>query len=242
MPARVSETFVLRTYPFREADLIVSFFTRDQGKLRGVARRARKPKSPFGAGLERLSRVHMAYFERENRDLVNLSGCELIESPFALQSDYTRGIALDYFAETAEHLLPPHEPNEKFFRLLAAALEYLAGTGPARRSDLAGMPPDPATSGSVVPANSLGSSGGDVWTAILYVSLWAVRLTGVFPEMRVSRESGEIAEEMFVKPLKGLAPRPWTKSTAADLRRLLIRAMEQHVERRFLTVPLLEAL
>ena len=50
MPARVSETFVLRTYPFREADLIVSFFTRDQGKMRGVARRARRPKSPFGSG------------------------------------------------------------------------------------------------------------------------------------------------------------------------------------------------
>src|SRR5579864_3476470 len=97
MPARVSETFVLRTYPFREADLIVSFFTRDQGKLRGVARRARRPKSPFGSGLERLSHVRMAYFERENAELANLSGCELIESQFGLQSDYSRGIALDYF-------------------------------------------------------------------------------------------------------------------------------------------------
>ena len=57
MPARVSEAIVLRTYPFREADLVVSFLTRDQGKLRGVARRARRPKSGFGAGLERLSHV-----------------------------------------------------------------------------------------------------------------------------------------------------------------------------------------
>jgi len=211
MPARVSDSFILRTYPFREADLIVSFFTRDRGKLRGVARRARKPKSPFGAGLERLSRVNMAYFERENRDLASLSGCELIESQFALQSDYTCGIALDYFAEVAEQLLPPNEPNEKFFRLLAAALEYLR-------------------------------SGGEAFAAVLYVSLWAVRLTGVFPEMRVSRESGEIAEEMFVTPLKSLTPRPWNKNTASDLRRLLIRAMQQHVERKFMTVPLLEAL
>ncbi|HEY1754962.1 MAG TPA: DNA repair protein RecO [Bryobacteraceae bacterium] len=247
MPARVSETFVLRTYPFREADLIVSFFTRDQGKLRGVARRARKPKSPFGAGLERLSRVHMAYYERENRDLVNLSGCELIESPFALQSDYTRGVALDFFAETAEHLLPAHEPNEKFFRLLASAMDYLADTGSARRSDGPTEPSDFAAHAlsqerPVVPADSQGATGGEAWTAILYVSLWAVRLTGIFPEMRVSHESAEIAEEMFVKPLKGLTPRPWTKSTAADLRRLLVRAMEQHVERRFLTIPLLEAL
>lgn len=211
MPARVSDSFILRTYPFREADLIVSFFTRDLGKLRGVARRARKPKGPFGSGLERLSRVNMTYYERENRDLSNLSGCELIESPFALQSDYARGIALDYFAEVAEQLLPPHEPNDKFFRLLAAALEYL-------RSD------------------------GETWTAVLYVSLWAVRLAGVFPEMRARPESVEIAEEMFAKPLKALAPREWSKSTASDLRRNLIRAMEQHTERKFMTVPLLEAL
>ncbi len=211
MPARVSDSFILRTYPFREGDLIVSFFTRDQGKLRGVARRARKPKGPFGSGLERLSRVNMAYYERENRDLSNLSGCELIESTFALQSDYARGVALDYFAEIAEQLLPPHEPNEKFFRLLASALDYLR-------------------------------SGGETWTAILYVSLWAVRLTGVFPEMRASREAAEIAEEMFAKPLKALTPRSWTKSTASDLRRQLIRAMEQHAERKFMTVPLLESL
>lgn len=211
MPARVSDSFILRTYPFREADLIVSFFTRDRGKLRGVARRARKPKGPFGSGLERLSRVNMAYYERENRDLLNLSGCELLESPFAMQADYARGIALDYFAEVAEQLLPPQEPNEKFFRLLASALDYLR-------------------------------SGGETWSAVLYVSLWAVRLAGVFPEMRARSESVEIAEEMFAKPLKALEPRTWTKSTASDLRRNLIRAMEQHAERKFMTVPLLEAL
>ena len=211
MPARVSETFVLRTYPFREADLIVVFLTRDQGKMRGVARRARRPKSPFGSGLERLSHVRMAYIEHQNSELTNLTGCELIQSQFALQSDYPRAVALDYFTEVAEQLLPPHELNEKFFRLLGAALEHL-------RAD------------------------GDVWSAVLYFSLWAVRLAGVFPEMRVSHESREIAEEMFVTPLKSLAPRTWTKSTAIDLRRALVRTMEQHAERRFLTVPLLEAL
>jgi DNA repair protein RecO (recombination protein O) len=211
MPAQVSETFVLRTYPFREADLIVSFFTRDLGKLRGVARRARRPKSAFGSGLERLSHVRMAYFHRENADLANLTGCELIQSQFELQSDYARGLTLDFLTEVAEQLLPPHEPNEKFFRLLMAVLAHL-------RSD------------------------GEVWSAIAYFSLWTVRLTGIFPEMRVSHESGEIAEEMLRKPLSGLTPRPWTKSTASDLRRILVRTMEQHVERKFLTVPLLEAL
>ena len=127
-------------------------------------------------------------FERQNSELTNLTGCELIQSQFALQGDYPRALALDYFTEVTDQLLPPHELNEKFFRLLAAALEHLRGEG-------------------------------DVWSAVLYFSLWAVRLAGVFPEMRVSHESREIAEEMFVTPLKSLAPRTWNKSTAADLRR-----------------------
>ena len=211
MPARVSESFVLRTYPFREADLIVSFFTRDLGKLRGVARRARRPKSPFGSGLERLSHVHMAYFQRENAELANLSGCDMIRSQFDLGSDYARGIALDFFTECAEHLLPPHEPSEKFFRLMIAVLDYLR-------------------------------SGGEVWAAVAYFSLWSVRLTGILPELRVSNETAVIAEEMLATPLSKLTPRVWTKTTASDMRRALIRTMEQHVERKFLTVPLLEAL
>jgi DNA repair protein RecO (recombination protein O) len=210
MPARVSETFVLRTYPFREADLIVSFFTRDFGKLRGVARRARRPKNEFGSGLERLSHVRMAYFERENVELASLTGCELIESQFGMQTEYARSVVLDFLTEVAEQLLPPHEPNEKFFRLLTAVLAFLRAEG-------------------------------DVWTAVVYFSLWAVRLTGILPELRVSHESREIAEEMFQKPLNALTPRAWTKSTARDLRRALVRTMEQHVERKFLTVPLLEA-
>ena len=211
MPARVSESFVLRTYAFREGDLIVSFFTRDAGRLRGVARRARKPKSPFGSGLERLSQVRMAFFQRESAELVNLSGCELIESQFALQSDYTVSVALDYFTEIAEQLLPANEPNEKFYRLLAAVLRYLRG-------------------------------GGNVWAAVSYFSVWAVRLTGIWPETRVSEETVEIAHEIFATPIQALPEREWSKATASDLRHALVRAMEHHVERRFVTVPILEAL
>src|ERR1700736_2385 len=106
MPVRMSESFILRTYPFKEADLVVSFLTRDQGKLRGVAKRARRPKSAFGSGLERLSHVRMAYFQRENRELVNLDSCEIIRSQFSLVSDFSTSIALDYFAEASELLLP----------------------------------------------------------------------------------------------------------------------------------------
>ena len=211
MPARVSESFVLRTFPFAEADLIVSFFTRDQGKLRGVAKRARRPKSNFGSGLERLSQVRVTYYQKETRELVTLSSTELIRSQFDLVSDFTAGVALDYLAEVSELLLPPAELNERFFRLLAAVLEHL-------------------------------HAGGDVWAAVTYFSLWAVRLSGFLPELRVSQESRAIALEMLKTPIGQLGTREWSKATASDLRRFLVRQMEEHVERKMLSVPMLEAL
>lgn len=129
MPARMSESFILQTYPFREADLVVSFFTRDQGKLRGVARRARRPKSNFGSGLERLSHATVSYYQKENRELVSLNSCELVHSQFTLASNYESSVALDYLAEVTEQLLPPNETNERHFRLLAAVLNYLRAGG-----------------------------------------------------------------------------------------------------------------
>ena len=211
MPVRVSEAFVLRTYPFKEADLIVSFFTRDQGKLRGVARRARRPKGGFGASLERLSQVRLSYFQRENRELVTLDDCELIRSQFELSSSYEAGVALDYLAEVAEQLLPAAEANERFYRLIAAVLEQV-------------------------------HADGNVWASVVYFSLWAVRLSGFLPDLRVSQESRALAREMLTTPIGELSQREWSKATAADLRRFLVRQIEEHVERRLLSVPLLEAL
>jgi DNA repair protein RecO (recombination protein O) len=217
MPVRVSEAFVLRTYPFKEADLVVSFFTRDQGKLRGIARRARRPKGGFGSGLERLTQVRVSYFQRENRELVTLDNCELIRSQFDLSSNYEAGIGLDYIAEVAEHLLPSAETNERFYRLLAAVLEYF-------------------------------HAGGDMWTSVLYFSFWAVRLSGFLPDLgvnsgvKISADSRALATEILTKPIAEITARAWSKSTAYDLRRFLVKQIEEHVERRLLTVPLLESL
>ncbi len=211
MPARMSESFILQTYPFREADLVVSFFTRDQGKLRGVARRARRPKSNFGSGLERLSHATVSYYQKENRELVSLNSCELLHSQFALASNYESSVALDYLAEVTEQLLPPNEANERHFRLLIAVLEHLR-------------------------------AAGNVWTTATYFGLWAVRLAGFLPDLRVGAESRDIAAEMLVTPIDQLSARSWTKETAADLRRVVNRLIEEHVERRLRTTAILEAL
>ena len=65
-----SDALILRTYKLGEADRIVVFLTRDRGKKRGVAKGARRPRSRFTGALEPLTRGEVAYFEREQRDLV----------------------------------------------------------------------------------------------------------------------------------------------------------------------------
>ncbi|HTU45673.1 MAG TPA: DNA repair protein RecO [Bryobacteraceae bacterium] len=215
----MSETYVLRTYPFRESDLIVSFFTRDQGKLRGVARRARKLKSSFGSGLERLSLVNLSYSQKETRELVNLNSCDLLQSQFDLLDCFDASVALDYVAEVSEQMLPPHEPNERFFRLLGAVLGYMHARSP-----------------------------GCIWAAITYFSLWATRLSGFLPDLAshpdrsLSGSSRDIAGTMLRTHIAELPALAWNKDTALDLRRFLIRQMEEHVERRFHTPALLEGL
>ena len=127
MPSRTSEAFILRTHPYAEGDLIVSFLTRDQGKLRGVAKRARRTRSSFGSSLERLSQVRIGYGSRENAELVRIDSCELVQSQFGLISCYEASVALDLIAEVTDQLLPASEPNEKFFRLITSVLADLRG-------------------------------------------------------------------------------------------------------------------
>ena len=193
MPARQSEAFVLRTYPYREADLIVSFLARDRGKLRGIANGVRRPKSRFGSGLERLSHVRAFYYQKETQELVKLDRCELLAPPVFLRADYPALVALDFLTEVTEHLLPDHEPNEKFFRLLLSAVDEIRLS---LSGGLAGGPPSaaPANGARTMPGASehgpAGSVSGWLWRVLTYFSLWSLRLGGWLPPLSVCVQSG----------------------------------------------------
>lgn len=125
MPLRDTEAFVLRTYTLKEADKICVFLTREAGKVRGVAYGARKVKSRYGASLEPFTEVALTYFEKETRDLVSVSNCEIIRSPFELLANSETLGVLHYFAELFIEFLPEHEPNPRAYRLAGALMDTL---------------------------------------------------------------------------------------------------------------------
>lgn len=129
MPVRESEAIILRTYALGEGDRLVSFLSRSEGRIRGVARGARKPKSRFGASLEPMSHVRIWFYERETRQLVRISQCELIESFLEAQRSYNANVAFGLMAEITEAVLPEREPSDPAFRLLLATCRAIQRTG-----------------------------------------------------------------------------------------------------------------
>ena len=117
---------VLRSYPLREADLLVTFFTRAEGKVRGVARAAKKSKRRFGGALEPLTCVRLYWEDRERQELARIDSCEVLESPLASAVDYPRAVALGHIAEVLDELLPDREANDAMFRLAVSVLRRCA--------------------------------------------------------------------------------------------------------------------
>src|SRR5579863_6041677 len=120
-----SEALVLRTYPFHEADLLVTLFTRSEGKVRGVAKSAKRSKRRFGGALEPLTHVTAHWEDKEKQELARLDSFDVISSPLTAKVSYLRVVALEYVAEVMDELLPDREPNDTIFRLALSVVGQL---------------------------------------------------------------------------------------------------------------------
>jgi DNA repair protein RecO (recombination protein O) len=76
-----------------------------------------------------LSYNRIWYFERENRELVRINQCELLESFLDVQSDYQSGICLALISEITEAVLGEREPADAQFRLALLAARAIRKHG-----------------------------------------------------------------------------------------------------------------
>jgi DNA repair protein RecO (recombination protein O) len=243
MPLKESEAIILRTYPMQEADLLVTLFTRQEGKIRGVARAAKKSKRRFGGALEPLTYVRAYYEDRERRELSRLDSCEVIESPLAIEVSYSRAVALGHVAELLDELLPDREANDAVFRLTLAVLSSL------RTPDiwmavtyfdlwltrLMGFLPD---------LNECIACGRVLNGSRAYFHALADGLMCAedrrLASSEMSSESRKLANQMFRAPVEAFAATSATKSGTSDLRKYLVQTLERHIEKKIVTAAMLE--
>jgi DNA repair protein RecO (recombination protein O) len=255
MSVLTSEAVVLRTWPVHEADLIVSFFTRDYGKLRGVAKSALKSRKRFGGALEPMTVARAWFVERRGQELARLDQLEIIRSPLSAPVDPARLTVLSFFAEVLEEALPEHDPQETVFRLLSSVLEH---------------------------TTSVCSETVQPWMPLTYFCLWMTRLMGLLPDIShctvcgealhpaevffsahadglfcrvhrngpgspttdlgrwggngsantLSADSWQLAIRMLRAPASAFTGEVWPRRRAQDLRRFSIQVLEHHIERR----------
>jgi len=116
---------VLNTYAARERDKLVVFLTPEHGKKKGWAYGARSLRSRFGAALEPLAKVKIAFLERESEEVVRIESVDLIRSLFPAQQNLVANVAASYIAETVDTFAQPDDPSELIYRLLDRTTEAL---------------------------------------------------------------------------------------------------------------------
>jgi DNA repair protein RecO (recombination protein O) len=245
MALKQSEAIVLRTYPLREADLLVTLFTRAEGKVKGVAKSAKRSRKRFGGALEPLTCVRAMWQDRAGSELARLDSCEVLLSPLAAPMDYPRCVALAHVAEMLDELLPDREANDGIFRLAWAVLQSLESGSiwlPVTYFDLwmlrlmGFLPPLDACIECGEPL-----AGQPAWFHALHDGLMC-RQHRRIASSEMSLESRSVAGRIFRNPVDHFAGEPLPTSRLGDLRKFLMQIIPRHLDRKLETSAQLKRL
>ncbi len=118
-----SEAVVLRAHDYGESDRIVTFFSREWGLVRAMAKGARRSSKRFVHAFEPNSVVQLGL--RQRRALAWVESCRLLEGHLALRSDPLRWTYAGLLVETTLRLNPENLPNPSFYGLLCGGLKRL---------------------------------------------------------------------------------------------------------------------
>lgn len=130
-----AEAVILNTYDFSESDRIISFMTREHGRLKGIAKGARRSRKRFVNNIEPMSHSTLVLSSTEKNELVLIVDAALISGFSGLKTDIDR-LSLGYYlleltAEmTAEGQVLPQVFTllTDFLRLIEDAAEPYAET------------------------------------------------------------------------------------------------------------------
>lgn len=127
MAAEQATAIVLRTYDFSESSLVTTLFTREFGKIRALAKGAKRPKNPFDFGLDLLSQCRIVFL-RKSGDVLHLLTEAKLERRFRVERAGLGGwYAALYAGELVNLLTDEEDAFPEVFDSLAQFLEVCQG-------------------------------------------------------------------------------------------------------------------
>jgi DNA repair protein RecO (recombination protein O) len=140
MALHKTRAVVIGRRAFGESDRLVDFYTREYGKVRGIARAARRPRSRFGSALELFTLGEMVFFDSGRSELVQVDHFDIVR-PFVKVREHLERLGQGAWAvEMVARLSADRDPHPALFALLVRALAALeVSRRPARVSVCFGL-------------------------------------------------------------------------------------------------------
>jgi len=122
---------VLGSIKLGDADKLVTFYTDKRGKLKGVAKGARRMKSRFGASLEPFTHCRLQVFEKGGDKLARINQSDITHSFQKLRENWGGIHSAFLMAHLVQKMTPEAHPSPSIYQLLLDGLTFLeTGTDP----------------------------------------------------------------------------------------------------------------
>jgi len=115
MPLFTTNAIVIRSLNYSESDKIVTFFTKDFGKLKGIAKGARRSRKRFQNALGLFSHLRLIFFDKEGLGLVRAESCDILNSFPNIKEDLKKILYGNYYLELVNEMAGEREGNQEAF-------------------------------------------------------------------------------------------------------------------------------
>lgn len=115
---------------FSETSLVVTAFTREFGKISGLAKGARRLKGPFESALDLLALCRIVFLRKSSEALDLLTEAKLLRRFRPAGRDVSSLYAAYYVAELLNELTDQYDPHPELFDLAEATLAALSAGEP----------------------------------------------------------------------------------------------------------------
>ncbi|MDD5422950.1 MAG: DNA repair protein RecO [Candidatus Omnitrophota bacterium] len=134
MSIQKSEGILLRSQDLRETSLILTFYTRDFGKIKGIVRGVRGSRAQCGGGsFEIFAHDEVVFYERKRSEIFTISQCDLLEFFSPVRESLERLSYAGYIVELLDSVTSVGDKNPDVFALLLNSLKLLSGESSAKR-------------------------------------------------------------------------------------------------------------
>ncbi|MCX5703921.1 MAG: DNA repair protein RecO, partial [Candidatus Omnitrophica bacterium] len=123
-----TEAIVLNKRDFRETSLIISFYTRDFGKLNGILKGIRAEPAKFAANPELFSHNEIIFYKKTNSSLHLVSQCDSRDNFDAIRQNITKIAIGSFMMDLLGVVMAQEDKNEEIFDLTLTCLKELVTT------------------------------------------------------------------------------------------------------------------